>query len=65
MWDDVLSVWCLPLFGKGVWLTTTKGRFRLDPDMINFRTFLDTALSHASSKVRSGGHILVVLGDRP
>ncbi len=45
-WSDVRSVWYIPWLGKGLWVKTNKGRFRVDYDMVNASAFVNLALKH-------------------
>ena len=50
-WEEVEGVWHAPWLGMGIWLKTTKGRFRIDFDMVNARLFMDHVRGHRSSSL--------------
>jgi hypothetical protein len=52
-WDEVKNIWYTPTWGMGIWIKTTKGRYRIDMDMINAGIFLERIRPHISSKTMS------------
>lgn len=65
-WDEVKNIWHAGWLGKGIWIKTTKGRFRIDMDMVNANDFLARAKEFAKeATVASKDGFLVAPSGEP